>query len=1014
MNRIYRKVWNNALGQVVVASEMAKGRKKASKSVGAACLTAVVLSGLAFNAFALNPNGSAPLIINDMAFGVNDSGQCQAIGGDGTNTFSTVSCNSSSQTAGLYNNALQTSSVVVATNSLSVGGYQLINGADSSNNALNITAAGAKILLNNGKVTGMAAGTVSGSSADAINGAQLFNSNQAIATAFGTSVNAGGNVSAPSYALANANAISGGTGAATDVATGFAKVDSALGKLDTRVTTNATNISTLQTTVNNISGGTVGLVQQAAAGANLTVGTSKDGVAVDFADKNGNTRTLKNVTAGVSATDAVNMSQLNTTNANVATNTANIATNTANLSSLGSATASSLGGGAAYNSATGTLSVPSYTVQGSTYNNVGSALGGLDTSVTNNINSISSLTNQVNSGTTGLVQQAGAGADLTVGKDTVGAAVNFADKNGNTRTLSNVTAGVNDTDAVNMSQLNTTNTNVATNSTNIAANTASIATNATNIATNVTNLGNLGNTAATALGGSTIYTPATGLSGTSFGLTNANAIAGTTGAVTDVTSGFNKVDSALGTLNTAVINNATAIAGNASSITNISNQINSGTIGPVQQTGTTNQLALVASGGMGATPGAAQNLTNVAAGALNATSTDGVNGSQLYATNQQVGVNTTNIAGNTSAITNISNQINGGTVGLVQQAAAGADLTVGNATDGAAVNFADKNGNARTLSNVTAGVNETDAVNMSQLNSTNANVSTNATNIAANTASIATNATNIATNVTNLGNLGSTAAAALGGTTSFDPTAGSLSGTSFGLTSANAIAGTTGAATDVTSGFNKVDSALGTLNTAVTNNTTAIAGNTNSISNITNQINSGAIGPVQQTGATNQLALVAAGGTGAAPGTAQNLTNVADGALNASSTDAVNGSQLNTTNANVSTNATNIAANTASIVTNTSNIATNATNLGNLGNTMAVALGGSTIYTPATGLSGTSFGLTNANAIAGTTGAATDVTSGFSKVDGALGMINSSVTNISNQINGGTVGLVQQPVSVRT
>jgi autotransporter adhesin len=86
-----------------------------------------------------------------------------------------------------------------------------------------------------------------------------------------------------------------------------------------------------------------------------------------------------------------------------------------------------------------------------------------------------------------------------------------------------------------------------------------------------------------------------------------------------------------------------------------------------------------------------------------------VNGSQLYATNQNVAQNTSDIAGNTTAIAgnttsinNITNQINSGTVGLVQQAAAGADLTVGAATDGAAVDFQGTAG-ARKLINVADG-----------------------------------------------------------------------------------------------------------------------------------------------------------------------------------------------------------------------------------------------------------------------------------------------------------------------
>ncbi|MDQ7212826.1 hypothetical protein RCH46_28955, partial [Serratia fonticola] len=53
------------------------------------------------------------------------------------------------------------------------------------------------------------------------------------------------------------------------------------------------------------------------------------------------------------------------------------------------------------------------------------------------------------------------------------------------------------------------------------------------------------------------------------------------------------------------------------------------------------------------------------------------------------------------------------------------------------------------------------------------------------------------------------------------------------------------------------------------------------------------------------------------------LTNVAAGELSATSTDAVNGSQLNATNDQVATNTTNIATNTANIAGNTTDIANN-------------------------------------------------------------------------------------------
>ena len=59
-------------------------------------------------------------------------------------------------------------------------------------------------------------------------------------------------------------------------------------------------------------------------------------------------------------------------------------------------------------------------------------------------------------------------------------------------------------------------------------------------------------------------------------------------------------------------------------------------------------------------------MTNVAAGRINADSTDAVNGSQLYATNQKVDENTQDIANlnqqvgsNTQSINNLNNRIDG-------------------------------------------------------------------------------------------------------------------------------------------------------------------------------------------------------------------------------------------------------------------------------------------------------------------------------------------------------------------
>ncbi|MFP3813148.1 hypothetical protein SB660_19265, partial [Bacillus sp. SIMBA_005] len=93
----------------------------------------------------------------------------------------------------------------------------------------------------------------------------------------------------------------------------------------------------------------------------------------------GNERTLTNLAAGrvsTTSTDAINGSQLN------ASNLAVTAVDGA-VDTLGAGVASSFGGGAAYDPATGTLTAPSYSIGGTTYNNVGAALGGVDTALTN-------------------------------------------------------------------------------------------------------------------------------------------------------------------------------------------------------------------------------------------------------------------------------------------------------------------------------------------------------------------------------------------------------------------------------------------------------------------------------------------------------------------------------------------------------------------------------------------------------------------------------------------------------
>ncbi|EHL0971091.1 YadA-like family protein, partial [Escherichia coli] len=241
------------------------------------------------------------------------------------------------------------------------------------------------------------------------------------------------------------------------------------------------------------------------------------------------------------------------------------------------------------------------------------------------------------------------------------------------------------------SQLKTTNDNVATNTTNITnltdtvtdlsedalkwddaagAFTAAHGTNATNKITNVT-AGELSDTSTDAVNGSQLKTTNDNVA------TNTTNITNLTDTVTDLSEDALKWDDAAGAFTAAHGTNAT------------------------------------------------NKITNVTAGELSDTSTDAVNGSQLKTTNDNVATNTTNITNLTDTVTNL------GEDALKWDDAAGA-FTAAHGTNA-----------TNKITNVTAGElsdTSTDAVNGSQLKTTNDNVATNTTNI-----------TNLTDTVTNLG-----------------------------------------------------------------------------------------------------------------------------------------------------------------------------------------------------------------------------------------------------------------------
>ncbi|MEG2802905.1 YadA-like family protein [Stenotrophomonas sp.] len=154
----------------------------------------------------------------------------------------------------------------------------------------------------------------------------------------GADVAADGSITAPSYVLAH-----GGT---------HTTVGGALEALDDGLTSTTTTLNQLSTSLDN---GTVGLVQQAAPGSDLTVGASTDGAAVTFTGTTG-ARRLTGVADATAADEAVTLGQLQAASASMA---------------------DALGGGSSAD-AQGRISAPSYTVGGSQHANVGDALTALD------------------------------------------------------------------------------------------------------------------------------------------------------------------------------------------------------------------------------------------------------------------------------------------------------------------------------------------------------------------------------------------------------------------------------------------------------------------------------------------------------------------------------------------------------------------------------------------------------------------------------------------------------------
>ncbi|MCA7981327.1 YadA-like family protein [Burkholderia cepacia] len=867
---------------------------------------------------------AAPVALTNVADAALSAASTDAVNGGQLFATNQAVANASSSITNLTNGINTGTAGLVQQTGSAPGNGPITVGAQTSGTSVDFTGtAGARTL------SGVAAGTAA---TDAVNVSQLTavagtaSNSVKYDNAGHTAVTLGGTSAAAPVALTNVAA--GALSASSDDAVN----GSQLFTTNQAVANSSTVVTTLSTSIN---AGTVGLVQQtggAPGNGLITVGAQSGGTSVDFTGTAGS-RTLSGVAAGTATTDAANVGQLNTV--------AGVALNSVQYDNAGH-TSVTLGGTSATapveltNVAVGTLSASSTDAVN------GGQLFTTNQAVANASSSITSLTTSINAGTVGLVQQTGGApgnGPITVGAQTAGTTVDFTGTAG-ARTLSGVAAGTVATDAVNVGQLNAV-ADTATNSVqydNAGHTSVTLGGSAAAASIALTNVaaGALSASSSDAVNGGQLFTTNQAVANASSSITSLTTSinAGTVGLVqqTGGAPGNGPITVGAQTAGTSVDFTGTAGARTLSGVaagTATTDAVNVGQLNAVAGTASNSvqydnaSHTSVTLGGARAT--AAVALTNVAAGALSASSTDAVNGGQLFATSQ--------------AVANLSAGINAGTVGLVQQtggAPGNGPITVGAQTDGTTVDFAGTGG-ARTLSGVAAGSAATDAVNVSQL----------------------TAVAGTAWNSVQYDNTGHTSVT-LGGTAAAAPVAlTNVAAGALSVTSSDAVNG----------------AQLFATNQAVANTST-------SVTNLATSINAGTVGLVQQTGGAPGNGPITVGAlTGGASvnfaGTtgARTLSGVAAGTA---TTDAVNVGQLNTV----------------------AGAASNSVQYDNAGHT-SVTLGGTGAAAP----------VALANVAAGALSAAsTDAVNGAQlyATNQALAGTTATVNTLSTGIATGTIGLVQQ------
>ncbi|EFN7016209.1 adhesin [Escherichia coli] len=891
MNKIFKVIWNPATGSYSVASETAKSRgKKSGRSK--LLISALVAGGLLSSSGALAQAGL------DTGTGVTPAGHNNgtgwiAIGTDAEASTHTTT-NGAATAVGYYSKALGMWSTALGAYSESNGNASLALGVKAQSNGDRSISMGASSSASINAGYSIAMGVFAFT--DAEYAVALGNESKALgkySLALGNASQASGE---SSIALGNTSEASEQNAIALGQGSIASKVNSiALGSNSSSAGENAIALGE-----GSAAGGSNSLAfgSQSRASGNDSVAL---GVGATAATDNsvaigaGSTTDASNtVSVGNSTTKRkiVNMA------AGAISNTSTDAINGSQLYTISDSVAKRLGGGATVGN-DGSISAVSYALKSGTYNNVGDALSGIDNNTLQWNRTAGAFTAAHGSNTTSKITNVAKGTVSATSTDVVngsqlydlqqdallwnGTAFSAAHGTDVTSKITNVTAGElsdTSTDAVNGSQLKATKDDVAANTTNITNLTSEVAGNTTSITNLTDTVTNLGEDALKWDDAAGAFTAAHGTNAT-------NKITNVTAGELSDTSTDAVNGSQLKTTNDNVATNTTNIATNTTNITNRTNAVDS--------LGDDSLLWNKAAGAFSAAHGtdATSKITNVTAGDLTAGSTDAVNGSQLKTTNDNVATNTTNIATNTTNITNLTNAVDSlGDDSLLWNKAAGA-FSAAHGTDATSK-----------ITNVTAGdltAGSTDAVNGSQLKTTNDNVATNTTNIATNT----TNITNLTDTVNNLGE----------DALKWDDAAGAFTaahGTNATNKISNVQAGIVSSdSTDAINGsqlYGLADSFTSYLGGgADISDTGVLTGPTYSIGG-TDYTNVGDALAAINTSFSDSLGdallwdATANDGAGAfsagrgVDNTASKITNVANGAISATSSDAINGSQLYTTN----------------------------------------------------------------------------------------------------------------------